>query len=65
MSHIVHLTRVGHSSIGGSGTAADAIRKRAARLRESGTPFERDGMTLRFKDSNGADVTLSYEEVLP
>lgn len=62
MRHIVHLTRVTRDSHAGPETPADAIRRRAERLRDVGTEYVRDGMTLRFSD-NGADITLTYEDL--
>lgn len=61
MSHTVHLTRVVHDSHTGPESAAEAIRRRTERLRDTGTPYTRDGMTLRFNDG-GADITLTYQE---
>ncbi|RDI32418.1 hypothetical protein DEU38_103151 [Rhodococcus sp. AG1013] len=61
MGHTVHLTRITRDTHAGPEAPTEAIRRRAERLRDVGTPFERDGMTLRFND-NGADITLTYEE---
>lgn len=43
-------------------TAAEAIRERSDRLKTAGTPFTRDGMTLRYVDNSGAKVTLTYQD---
>lgn len=43
-------------------TAQEAIDARIRRLHEAGTPFTRDGMTIRYTDHGGAKVTLTYEE---
>lgn len=62
MGHIVQLTRVESAAHTGPESAAEAIRRRTERLRDVGTPYTRDGMTLRFND-NGAHITLTYEEL--
>lgn len=41
-------------------TADIAIANRMKRFRESKTPFERDGMTLRYSDPHGVHVELTY-----
>lgn len=43
-------------------TAADAIRERVQRLKESHTPHTVDGNTIRYTDHGGAQVTLTYQE---
>jgi len=57
MTSIVTTTHADHYL-----SAEEALMARARRLKESGTPHERDGMTLTFADSSGASITLTYEE---
>lgn len=43
-------------------TTDAAIQQRIDRLKESGTPYTREWMTLRYVDNSGATITLTYQE---
>lgn len=43
-------------------SASEGLQQRAERLKESGTPFTRDGMTLSYTNRSGAHITLTYED---
>ena len=43
-------------------TAEEAVTARARRLKESGTPHHRDGLTLTYTDHSGAHITLTYQD---
>lgn len=43
-------------------TAAEAIQQRIDRLKEAGTPYTREWMTLTYTDNAGAKITLTYQE---
>ncbi|WP_426940279.1 hypothetical protein [Pseudarthrobacter sp. S6] len=45
-------------------TATEAIIERAARLRDQGLLFTRDGMTLTYVDNADSTITLRYEDAL-
>lgn len=42
-------------------TAAEALRERVQRLKEAGTPHMVTGSTIRYTDTTGAEITLTYK----
>lgn len=61
--HTLTLTRETVDTIPGHYTTAqEAMDARVRRLQENGTPYTRDGMTIRYTDHGGAKVTLTYQE---
>jgi hypothetical protein len=61
----ITIVTVDSSTVQVEGTAADLCDERAKRLKDAGTPFERDGLTLRFPDPSpdrDVDVTLTYSD---
>lgn len=61
--HTLTLTRVTVDTIPDHYTTAqEALDARVRRFQETGTPYTRDGMTLRYTDHGGAKVTLEYTE---
>jgi hypothetical protein len=43
-------------------TAEQGIQQRIDRLKEAGTPYTREWMTLSYTDNAGARITLTYQE---
>lgn len=61
--HILELSMTSkHQHVSWFTTPEQAIQERADRLKEARTPYTRDGMTLRYTDPRGNDVTLTYKE---
>lgn len=66
-SHRLIVTRTTSTTAVHPGTAADAARRRCDLLRETGTHatavMTLGGYVVRFTDSDGARVALTYQEV--
>ncbi|WP_068166464.1 hypothetical protein [Rhodococcus phenolicus] len=64
--HRLTVTRTTSTTAMQSGTAAEAVRRRCDRLRETGTlatiAETMDGYVVRFTDVDGARVVLTYQE---
>lgn len=59
----LRMTRTEYASLDNHhATAREAFESRVKRLRDMGTDHTTDGLTIRYRDSSGADVVLTYEE---